>query len=161
MTVIAFKPLDGLTSYEIALELTRLHDVVGMAGKDIAELVARSQAFVSRKLKAMRNANPELLLRWKGDEIPEADVCVLAAILPTHAQDDALERWLAAHQRPGFGRPGIDRVKTVLGKIDRGEVPGDLIAAYELEAIRETLRWVVGDSSSNYRGIFDDLGGES
>ena len=156
---VAFKPLDGLTSYEIALELSRLHDVENLSGKDIAQLVDRSQAFVSRKLKAMRNANPELLRRWKNDEVPEADVCVIAAILPTEAQDDALERYLAAHQRPGFGRPGIDRVKVVLAKIERGVPPLDFLAPTDRYAIANALRWVVGQPNTDeqFQAIFETL----
>ena len=138
---------EDLSSYEVARHLSHLSSH-GITGAELARLIGKSAAWVSRKLASYKGAGPELRAVWERGEMAEDAVQELAHL--THEQ----QAKALANDRPRRGpanRPGITTVKDALR---------DLIAAGRRQnastsqqqtyasGVRDALRWVTGERTS-------------
>lgn len=140
-----------LRSVEIAETLVRLSDK-GHTGVELARLIGKSEAYVSKKLVAYRGACPELIAVWAAQTISDDAVFELAG----KSHDEQRKR-LAGGEIPKRGtsnRPAIDVQKDVLLELEHKHPniapPSDpKLRAIYIAGVRDTLRWTTGKPSTS------------
>ncbi len=144
-----------LSSFEIAAHLASLHDR-GATGADLARLIGKSKAYVSRKLSTWRCAGPDLKRAWEAGELAEDAVQQLAE-LPYDDQTKALAGPTPRGRRGPAGRPPIEAVKDLLQRLEDRDPDGFVDDDYR-KAVLDTLRWVSGQRTSS---AFASIAGDS
>ncbi len=144
-----------LSSFEIAAHLAHLHGE-GATGAELARMIGKSKAYVSRKLSTWRGASLELKLAWEAGEIAEDAVQQLAE-LPHDQQAKALAGTVPRGRRGPAGRPPIEMVKDTLESLERHEpTAGDDDGVYAA-GVLDALRWVAGQRTSpNFAKLTED-----
>jgi ParB-like chromosome segregation protein Spo0J len=134
-----------LTSYELAVEMTALREL-GVSGKEMAKMLSKSQAWVSRHLSSLEAASPALADAWKAAKLPDDDVQNLAKLkvedekgkmVPDHeAQDKRLDKLLkhraAAAANPKQSKTELAKAREVAKGTPTGKPPAPARPGVEL-----------------------------
>jgi ParB/RepB/Spo0J family partition protein len=119
---------EDLTSFEMAAEMDGLVEG-GMAQKEIAAKLNKSNPWVSRILTAYRNSSTKLRKAWRSNSLPLDTVMDIAA-LPEEKQEDAVDEQL--EMREGGGRKAAGKArkesKQKLNRVER-------LSAKDLESL--------------------------
>ena len=164
---------ENLSSFEIATEMASLKEA-GLKGKDIAALLKKSEAWVSRQLSALRDVSENLKAAWKSGKLPDDDVQNLSKlrtededgkVVPDHPEMDKRLDKILAHRSAAAATPrkeAAEARKTAKGDKDKGAAPAarpkvelltQFIEALQkaptaeryLHGVRDGLRFAIGD----------------
>lgn len=130
-----------LSTYELAQAIAELADALPQT--EIARRIGRSEPYVSRLLKAHREAHGALRRAWERGEL-SIDAVTTLADTPRDEQDAAAEHELqhreVSKRKGSHGRPGVPQLRTLLEYLDASGKLGP----YEC-GVRDGLRFVLGE----------------
>lgn len=135
-----------LATYEIAARVAFMHETRAATGAQIAMTIGKSPGYVSKMLKAWKNACPALHAAWRAGAVPYDTVKQLAELVQAD-QERALAPGAPKKARGASGRPGIDTVKDCLDGVARHYGARAAPQSYAQGAI-DALRWVAGQQTS-------------
>lgn len=88
---------EGLSAYELSEVASRLRDR-DHTHKEIGKAIGRDESWVSKILTARKNATPELMKRWRKNEVTEEQFRDLATVKDPVKQNDAAKEVVKARE---------------------------------------------------------------